>query len=125
MNANIQIKRIYEPISPADGCRVLVDRLWPRGIKRDAAAIDYWLKDLGPSHELRKWFGHRSERWDGFVQRYRLELTDLGVQELLQELIDLAAAGPLTLLYSAKDTKHNQAVVIAHAIEEATSARSS
>ncbi len=121
MNANIQIKRIYEPISPADGCRVLVDRLWPRGIKREVAAIDYWLKDLGPSHELRKWFGHRPERWDDFVQRYRSELSDLKAQQLLQELIDLAAADPLTLLYSAKDTEHNQAVVIAQAIEEAAS----
>ncbi len=99
MNVNVQIKKIYEPISTSDGCRVLVDRLWPRGIKRDAAAIDHWLKELGPSHEFRRWFGHRPERWDGFVERYHSELTEAEAKKLLQQLIDLAATGPLTLLF--------------------------
>jgi uncharacterized protein YeaO (DUF488 family) len=118
MNTNLRIKRIYEPSDDADGCRVLVDRLWPRGVRRDEAAIDHWMKNIGPSHELRKWFGHRPERWDEFAESYREELTGVEAQELLRELATLAAAGPLTLLYSARDHEHNQAKVIAKALHE-------
>jgi uncharacterized protein YeaO (DUF488 family) len=118
MNTNVQIKRIYEPKRSEDGCRVLVDRLWPRGVKRDDAAIDHWMKELGPSHELRKWFAHRVERWDEFGERYREELNSTEAQQLLQELAIQAAAGPLTLLYSARDQEHNQAIVIAEEIRQ-------
>ena len=113
---NLRVKRIYEPKAVADGCRVLVDRIWPRGLTREAAAIDYWFKELGPSTALRTWFGHRPERWEEFARRYRAELKVAAAQPLLQELSALAAAGPLTLLYSARDEEHNQAVVIAEVL---------
>lgn len=115
MATGLHIKRIYEPAEPADGCRVLVDRVWPRGLSRDAAKIDHWLKEIGPSTELRKWFGHRPERFETFAQRYREEL---GAGPQLQQLRELAAAGPLTLLYSARDTTHNQAVVLVEVLRE-------
>jgi uncharacterized protein YeaO (DUF488 family) len=113
MKPDIRVKRIYEPKAADDGCRVLVDRVWPRGMTREAAAIDHWLKEIGPSTALRKWFGHRPERWAEFVRRYRAELRDAAAQPLLQELAAMAAAGPLTLLYSARDQEHNQALVLA------------
>ena len=116
--SKLQTKRVYEPADEADGCRVLVDRLWPRGLTRNAAAIDRWLKELGPSTELRKWFGHRTERWEEFVRRYRKELGGAQAQQLLRELKMILKAGPLTLLYSAKDEDHNQAIVIAAVLRE-------
>jgi uncharacterized protein YeaO (DUF488 family) len=116
MKPDIRVKRIYAPKAADDGCRVLVDRVWPRGMTREAAAIDHWLKDIGPSTALRKWFGHRPERWAEFAPRYRAELKDAAAQPLLQELAALAAAGPLTLLYSARDEEHNQAVVVAQVL---------
>ena len=114
--AALRIKRVYEPRHPSDGCRVLVDRVWPRGLTREAAAIDHWLKELGPSTELRKWFDHRIERWQEFARRYREELAGAAAQPLLTELATMAAAGPLTLVYSARDEEHNQAVVIAEVL---------
>ncbi len=96
----------------SDGCRVLVHRLWPRGLSREAAAIDHWLKELGPSTGLRTWFGHRVERWEEFSRRYRQELAAEAAQPFLQRLACLAAAGPLTLLYSARDEERNQAIGI-------------
>jgi uncharacterized protein YeaO (DUF488 family) len=116
MKPDIRVKRIYESKAADDGCRVLVDRIWPRGLTREAAAIDHWFKELGPSTALRKWFGHRPERWAEFAQRYRAELQDAARQALLQQLTALAAAGPLTLLYSARDEDHNQAVVMAQVL---------
>lgn len=118
MGADISIKRIYEQVDPADGCRVLVDRLWPRGLKRETAALDQWMKELGPSNGLRNWFGHRIDRWEAFVERYRRELDSDETRALLEELAALADAGPLTLLYSANDEEHNQAVVILEALQE-------
>ena len=114
--AKLGIKRIYEPALPGDGCRVLVDRLWPRGLSRDAAAIDHWFKEIGPSNELRTWFGHRPERWDEFSRRYRAELAGEVVAPFVRELAALARKGSLTLLYSARDEAHNQAVVLAEVI---------
>ena len=106
----IRVKRIYEPSSRADGVRILIDRLWPRGIKKEDVHIDQWLKELAPSTQLRKWFGHRLERWDEFRQRYTIEL---GLQTTkLRELRSLARSGPVTLLFSAHDTEHNDAVVL-------------
>jgi uncharacterized protein YeaO (DUF488 family) len=112
---DIRVKRIYEPKAAADGCRVLVDRIWPRGLTRDAAAIDHWFKEVAPSTKLRTWFGHRPERWVEFARRYRAELRDAAVQPQLRELAALAA-GPLTLLYSARDQEHNQALVLAQVL---------
>ncbi|MDD2646855.1 MAG: DUF488 family protein [Patescibacteria group bacterium] len=107
----IALKRIYEPYKKDDGFRVLVDRLWPRGISKSRAKINLWLKDIGPSNELRKWFSHREDRWMGFKKNYKQELR--GKQDLLIQLANLSKKRKkLTLLYGAKDEKHNQAVVI-------------
>lgn len=106
----VQIKRAYEASSPHDGTRVLVDRLWPRGVKKTDAHIAEWLKEVAPSSELRKWFGHDPVRWEEFRRRYKAELA--GKKELLARLRELAGRGRLTLIYSAHDEAHNQAVVL-------------
>lgn len=110
----VRIKRAYESPSPRDGTRILVDRLWPRGVRKADAAISQWMKEIAPSNELRKWFAHDPERWDEFRRRYRAELTKN--RELLGELRSLAKRGPLTLVYSAHDEAHNQAVVLREAL---------
>ncbi len=107
---NVQIKRAYAPPSPDDGVRVLVDRLWPRGVRKADAAIDRWMKDIGPSSELRRWFGHDPGRWDEFRRRYEAELGDHA--DLVGELRGIAKKEPVTLVYSAHDEEHNQAVVL-------------
>lgn len=107
---SIAIKRVYEAASPEDGMRVLVDRLWPRGLKKADSAIDHWLKDLAPSTELRHWFGHSPDRWDEFHRRYEEELRERS--EKLDELRALAAHGAVTLLFSAHDEAHNNAVAL-------------
>lgn len=107
----VRLKRVYDPPSPEDGVRLLVDRLWPRGLKRDAAKIDLWLKDAAPSAELRRWFGHDPGRWAEFQERYRAELA--AHSEALAALRDLIEQGrPLTLLFAAKDVEHNNAVAL-------------
>ncbi|SDR10168.1 DUF488 domain-containing protein [Arthrobacter crystallopoietes] len=107
---SIRIKRIYEEAEPADGYRVLVDRLWPRGIKKEDAHIDLWLKDVGPSDGLRKEFGHDPEKFDDFAQAYRKELRQ---SDAVQVLIDAAGKHDrMTLLFGAKDKEHNQAAVL-------------
>ncbi len=106
----VQLKRIYEPPQKSDGYRVLVDRVWPRGMTKDKAALDLWAKDVAPSTDLRKWFGHDPAKWTEFQARYRAELKDR--LPALRELIAKAGHGPLTLLYGAKDEEHNQAVVL-------------
>jgi uncharacterized protein YeaO (DUF488 family) len=106
----IQIKRIYEPATRDDGARILVDRIWPRGISKIDAALTLWLKDIAPSTELRKWFGHEPERWAEFQARYGAELDHNGANVGL--LRGLIAKGPVTLLYGAHDTTHNQAVAL-------------
>lgn len=107
---SIRIKRVYDIRSDKDGFRVLVDRVWPRGVTKEKAAIDLWLKEVAPSTELRKWFGHDPARWDEFRARYRAELQ--AQPTLLDQLREQAAKGPLTLVYSAHDEAHNQAVVL-------------
>ena|SRR5262249_5501036 len=107
----ILIARIYEPSKKNGGWRVLVDRLWPRGVKKDAARVDQWMKEIAPSNALRKWFGHKPERWAGFQRRYRDELAKK------KEMIAMLRAmerkhGTVTLLFGAKDEEHNQAVVL-------------
>ena len=106
----VRVKRIYEPVEPGDGHRVLVDRIWPRGISRERAALDAWMPEVAPSTELRKWFGHDPERWLEFQARYRRELAD---NPVVADAAALAGRGTLTLLYSARDTEHNQAVALA------------
>lgn len=104
----VRIKRIYDEPAAEDGQRILVDRLWPRGISKDKARIDEWLKEIAPSDELRKWFGHDPARWEEFRERYRQELE--AKAELVAGLRKLAAEGTVTLLFAAKDEEHNNAV---------------
>ncbi len=108
----IKVKRIYESPkpSPGDGKRILIDRLWPRGLRKDEVVIDEWLKDLAPSTPLRKWFGHDPERWDDFKARSRRELMEKS--DLLTKIRDDGRKGNVTILYGAKDTEHNNAVVV-------------
>ncbi len=112
MSVSIVIKRAYEDPSPADGYRVLVDRIWPRGKRKEALALDQWAKELGPSTVLRQWFGHDPQRWEEFRERYRRELDTPQARELLASLLHSAGRGPLTLVYSARDEQHNQAIVL-------------
>jgi uncharacterized protein YeaO (DUF488 family) len=107
---NIQLKRIYEAGSKDDGYRILVDRLWPRGFTKEKAALDLWLKEIAPSNELRKWFGHDPDKWKEFQKKYRQELKQN--KEAVEILKDYIQKGNVTLLYAAKDEEHNEAQVI-------------
>lgn len=107
---NVKLKRAYESPTHDDGVRILIDRLWPRGVKKVDAALDQWVKDLAPSTELRKWFGHDPARWPEFRIRYAEELRLHGDQ--LKQLRTLARTRPITLVYSAHDVAHNDAVVL-------------
>jgi uncharacterized protein YeaO (DUF488 family) len=111
----VRLRRAYDPPAPADGGRVLVDRLWPRGVSREQLRVDAWLRDLGPSDALRRWFGHDPARWEEFRRRYRRELA--AKRALLDELAGYARGGTLTLVYGARDPEHNQAVVIKELLE--------
>jgi len=111
----LRIKRVYEERSDADGRRILVDRIWPRGISKERAGIDLWMKDIAPSDELRRWFGHDPERWDEFRTRYKRELAEK--LDLISALKKMDREGTVTLIYAAKDTDHNNAVVLKEAIE--------
>ena len=108
----LRVKRIYDPATTADGYRILVDRLWPRGVARKKANIEEWLKDIAPSTELRDWFAHRPERWQEFVTRYRAELATPAREADLRHLREQAKTGVVTLLYAAKDEARNNAVVL-------------
>ncbi len=107
---DIRRKRIYEPVSLQDGRRILVDRLWPRGITETRAALDAWMREIAPSDGLRRWFGHDPERWDDFVKKYEQELDNN--PRPVEALERLARQGRITLLYSARDERHNQAVAL-------------
>ena len=106
----IRIKRTYEPAERRDGRRILVERLWPRGIKKEALAADSWMKEVAPSTELRKWFAHRVERWDEFRRKYRDELD--AKPDAWKPILQAGQRGTVTLLYSAHDTSHNGALVL-------------
>jgi uncharacterized protein YeaO (DUF488 family) len=106
----VRIKRIYEPAVKGDGYRILVDRLWPRGISKVAARIDLWMRDIAPSTALRRWFNHDPAKWEEFCERYRAELREQ--QPLLDAVRQQAKKGPVTLVYSARDERFNQAVVL-------------
>ncbi|NLV82351.1 MAG: DUF488 domain-containing protein [Synergistaceae bacterium] len=119
---NIEIKRIYDLAEAHDGKRILVDRLWPRGISKEKAKLDDWLKDIAPSQQLRVWFGHKPDRFNEFVERYRLELdTDPEKQSAVLQLIEITKKNNVTLLYGAKDTSINQAVVLKDYLQEKNS----
>lgn len=107
---DIEIKRIYEDAVKTDGYRVLVDRIWPRGISKEEAKLDEWMKEIAPSTNLRKWFDHKKERFGEFSKKYEKELQ--GHAEMVEQLLDKAKEKRLTLLYGAKDEEHNQAVVL-------------
>lgn len=110
INMKIQIKRVYLPAADTDGFRILVDRLWPRGIKKENAGVDLWAKELAPSNELRKWFGHVPERFEEFSKRY---VGELNANPKIHSLIDdILHHDTITLLYAAKDEEHNNAIVL-------------
>jgi uncharacterized protein YeaO (DUF488 family) len=107
---SVRLRRVYEPASPEDGVRILVDRLWPRGLRKADAAVDRWMKDIAPSTELRQWFGHDPERWDEFRQRYAKELQQHAT--VVDELRELARHDTVTLLFGSRDEQHNDAVAL-------------
>ena len=106
----IHIKRAYEPSARGDGRRLLVERLWPRGMRKEALLLDAWVKDVAPSTELRKWFSHRLDRWTEFQRRYRRELS--AHRDVWSPILEASRRGPVTLVYSAHDPEHNAAVVL-------------
>ena len=107
---DLRLKRIYEPYSEEDGYRILVERLWPRGVKKEAAHVDLWMKTIAPSTELRKWFNHEEEKWESFQQRYIEELSGTQQMTTLQDII--SKHNSVTLLFSSKNEPHNNAVVL-------------
>ncbi|HEV2404985.1 MAG TPA: DUF488 domain-containing protein [Ktedonobacterales bacterium] len=111
-NERVRIKRAYEEPAPEDGVRVLVDRLWPRGLAKERARIDLWLKDVAPSAELRRWYGHDPERFAEFQSRYTAELAREPARTALETLRDLARRGPVTLVFAAKDRARSNAAVL-------------
>jgi uncharacterized protein YeaO (DUF488 family) len=111
----IQLKRVYDAPEESDGTRVLVDRVWPRGVRKDEAALDEWLKDIAPTTELRKWFGHSPDRWERFRYRYEAELAEN--EEALERLLELCREGDVTLLYSARNQEYNNAVALKQVLE--------
>lgn len=112
---NIKIKRAYEQSHTDDGLRILVDRLWPRGLTKEKASVDLWLKEIAPSTELRKWFAHDPDKWKSFRGRYETELSHN--QDLIKVLKQKAREGTITLIYGARDEKHNEALVLKQFLE--------
>jgi len=113
----VHIKRAYEPPSRSDGTRIMVDRLWPRGLNKEQVKVVKWMQKLGPSTELRKLFGHDPAHWKEFRKRYKAELRSPEALAMLKEVSETAARGTVTLVYSAKDEEHNQAVVISEVLD--------
>jgi len=121
--SNIQVKRIYEEPESTDGVRILVDRLWPRGVTKEKAQLALWMKEVAPSTELRKWFGHEPEKFSEFEVKYREELSQAVVQPYLEQLRKLAGQGRITLLYAKKEEAYNHALILKQYIEEGGSLR--
>jgi uncharacterized protein YeaO (DUF488 family) len=115
MKIDIRLKRAYEPVSPADGKRILVERLWPRGVRKEQVALDEWLKDIAPSQELRRWFAHDPAKWAEFERRYLQELE--GNPEQVAYLEQIVSQGPVTFVYAARDEQHNSALILKRYIE--------
>jgi uncharacterized protein YeaO (DUF488 family) len=112
----IHIKRVYELPQSSDEKRVLIDRLWPRGLTKEKAKVDLWIKDIAPSTDLRKWFGHDPDKWNEFKERYHEELKENS--EVVSQLVELVKNGKVTLVYGAKDQEHNDAVVLKEYLEK-------
>ncbi len=112
----ISTKRVYEPAEAEDGARFLVERLWPRGVKKASLPMQAWMKEVAPSDELRRWFGHEPEKWDEFQRRYRLELQSQ--PDVWQPILEAARHGNVTLIYSAHDTQHNNAIALKSFLDE-------
>jgi uncharacterized protein YeaO (DUF488 family) len=115
-DSRIRLRRVYDPASADDGRRILVERLWPRGLSKDAAHLDAWQKDVAPSTELRRWFGHDPEKWAEFQHRYREELG--GHPEAVARIVDAVRTGTVTFVHAAKDEQHNSAVVLKEVVTE-------
>ena len=118
MPSDIRVRRVYEAASPDDGARVLVDRIWPRGLRKDGAALDDWAKDVAPSTDLREWYGHDPAKFDEFRRRYLDELSQAGQRAALGRLRARASAGPVTLLTATRDVDHSQAAVLARLLNQ-------
>lgn len=114
----VRIKRVYDPPEPSDGYRVLVDRLWPRGVRKDKARVDEWLREIAPSGALRSWFAHDPDKWEEFRARYRSELEETGKREELEKLRTRAKGGTVTLLFGARDRERNNAAALKGFLEE-------
>jgi uncharacterized protein YeaO (DUF488 family) len=112
----VKVKRVYESIQRSDGPRFLVERLWPRGMKKEQLKLDAWLKDVAPSDSLRRWFGHDPLKWNEFQKKYRAELSDN--PDAWKPILEAAKRGCVTLLYSSRDTEHNNALVLKSFLEE-------
>lgn len=121
LSARIRTKRVYAPAEPEDGARVLVDRLWPRGLRKSDAGLTLWLKEIAPSADLRKWFGHDPARWPEFGRRYNAELALNN--EAIEQILMLLKQGPVTLLFAAHDMEQNNAVVLAKYLERVSKHR--
>ncbi len=119
----IKIKRVYEEPSPRDGKRILVDRLWPRGLKKEDARIDEWLRELSPSNELRKWFNHEPDKWTEFKKRFSAELR--GTEDLIGRIVTYSKKGTVTLLFGSKEERINNAVALKEYIESRMKAKPS
>lgn len=119
MGTDVRARRVYDPPCAEDGTRVLVDRLWPRGMRKDAARLDLWAKNVAPSAELRTWYGHDPARFGEFRRRYLSELAGPGASEALQQIRALLAGGPVTLLTASKDLDRSQAAVLADLLRQA------
>lgn len=117
MASDVRIKRIYDPVRPDDGYRILIDHVWPRGVSKERAQLDEWARELAPSDELRRWFDHVPERFEEFRSRYIDELA--GQAERIRDLAARAKSGPVTILYAARDREHNNAVVVAELVRNA------
>jgi uncharacterized protein YeaO (DUF488 family) len=119
VSSHVRVRRVYDPPDPADGRRVLVDRLWPRGLSKNAAALDEWARDVAPSNELRRWYGHEADKFPAFRERYLAELQEPARAAALDHLRDLAGSGPLTVLTATRDVEHSQAAVLAERLRGA------
>jgi uncharacterized protein YeaO (DUF488 family) len=122
---SFEVKRAYEPAAEKDGRRILVDRIWPRGISKDNLHLDGWYRELAPSTQLRKWFGHDPERWPDFQKRYTAELKRAEVRDCLRELAAMGKRGRVTLVYGARDEEHNQAIVLRDYLKRLNAKKSS
>jgi uncharacterized protein YeaO (DUF488 family) len=118
----LRVKRVYESKEAGDGVRILVDRLWPRGLRSEQAGIDEWMKDIAPSDGLRKWFAHDPGKWSEFERKYVAELSEPSKAALLKRIAKLAVSGNVTLVYAAKDTEHNNARILEERVAKAIKA---